>query len=101
MTAKNFPLPGFVLGLSVRLLVFTIFFVMLSEVAIYVPSIARFRQQYLEERLADAHLATIAVEAAPGDMVTDELAMKLLDEVNAYGIMLSGAGMAKRAIYRK
>jgi len=101
MAAKIHPLPKLVLGLSARLLVFTIFFVMLSEVAIYVPSIARFRQQYLEERLADAHLATIAVEAAPGDMVTDELAMKLLDQVNAYGIMLSGAGMAKRAIYRK
>ncbi|MFZ0693337.1 MAG: HAMP domain-containing sensor histidine kinase [Alphaproteobacteria bacterium] len=101
MAAKNGPLPKRALGLSARLLVFTIFFVMLSEVAIYVPSIARFRQQYLQERLADAHLATIAVEAAPSDQVTDELAMKLLDQVDAYGIMLSGAGMAKRAIYRK
>ena len=35
-------------SLSARLLVLTIFFVMLAEVLIYAPSIARFRLVYLE-----------------------------------------------------
>jgi hypothetical protein len=36
--------------------------VLLGEVLIYLPSIARFRYAYLEARVAAAHLATIAVE---------------------------------------
>jgi signal transduction histidine kinase len=101
MTAPNDPLPRLAGGLSTRLLVLTVFFVMVSEVAVYVPSIARYREQYLQERIATAHLATLALEATPDKMVSDELAMKLLDQVDAYGIVLSGSGLAKRVIYRK
>src|SRR3972149_5413814 len=101
MTAPNDPLPRLAGGLSTRLLVLTVFFVMVSEVAVYVPSIARFREQYLQERISIAHVATLALEATPDKMVSDDLAMKLLDQVDAYGIVLSGAGLAKRAIYRK
>ncbi len=42
----------------------TIAFVLLGEVLIYVPSIARFRKAYLDERIAAAHLATLSLEAA-------------------------------------
>jgi len=45
-------------GLSARLLTLTVLLVLLGEVMIYVPSIARFRVQYLSEKLAQAHLAT-------------------------------------------
>ncbi len=41
----------------------TIAFVLLGEVLIYVPSIARFRKVYLDERIAAAHLATLSLEA--------------------------------------
>lgn len=99
--AAKYRLPAFTHGLSARLLVLTIFFVMLSEIAVFVPSIARFREQYLQERISTAHLATLALEATPDRMVSDELAMKLLDQVGAYGIVLSGSGLAKRVIYRK
>lgn len=101
MAGGRFPIPWFARGLSARLLVLTVFFVMVSEIAVYVPSIARFREQYLHERIATAHLATLALEATPDRMVSDELAMRLLDQVDAYGIVLSGAAMTKRAIYRK
>lgn len=55
-------------SLSSRLLLLTIVFVMLGEVMIYVPSIARYRLVYLEERIAASRLAAIAVEAAPGNI---------------------------------
>jgi hypothetical protein len=48
-------------SLSARLLILTIFFVMLAEVLIYAPSIARYRKTYLEEHINKAHLATLAV----------------------------------------
>ena len=51
-------------SLSARLLVLTMAFVLLGEVLICVPSIARFRRVYLEERIAAAHLATLSLEAA-------------------------------------
>jgi signal transduction histidine kinase len=49
-------------SLSAKLLVLTVGFLLLGEVLIFVPSVARFRQVYLEERIAAAHLATIALD---------------------------------------
>ena len=42
------------LGLSGKLLVLTILFVMIAEVLIYVPSIANYRLNWLQDRLAAA-----------------------------------------------
>ncbi|MFP5516654.1 MAG: sensor histidine kinase, partial [Alphaproteobacteria bacterium] len=72
------PRPIVATSLSAKLLVLTILFVLLAEVLIYTPSIARFRMSYLEERLAAAHIAALSVEAAPDLMVTKELQAKLL-----------------------
>lgn len=49
-------------SLSGRLLLLTIAFVVLGEVLIYLPSIARYRLVFLETRLASAHLASLALE---------------------------------------
>lgn len=65
-------------SLSARLLVLTIFFVMLSEVLIFAPSIARFRVTWMQERLDSAHLATLALEATPDNMVDAMLQKRLL-----------------------
>jgi len=52
-------------SLSARLLVLTVFFVMLGEVLIFVPSVARYRMTYFEDHMAAAHLATLALIASP------------------------------------
>ncbi|MEO1090320.1 MAG: HAMP domain-containing sensor histidine kinase [Pseudomonadota bacterium] len=55
-------------GLSARLLLVTVVLVLIGEVLIYVPSISRFRMEYLKENLRAAHLAataTLAVEDMP------------------------------------
>ena len=46
-------------GLSARLLLLTAFFVMLSEVLIFLPSVARDRLAYLEDRIDHAMRADI------------------------------------------
>ena len=65
------------MGLSARLLILTIFFVMLSEFLIYAPSIGRYRMVYLQERIAGAHLASLAggapVKGAYSEMLIAEL----------------------------
>ena len=55
--------PPFHRSLSARLLVLTVLFVMLAQVLIFAPSIGRYRLEYLTERLAQAHLALLALEA--------------------------------------
>ncbi len=78
------------LGLSARLLLLTVFFVMLSEVFIYAPSIGRYRVTYLEERIAASHLASLALEVPPDNMVSKEMRAQLLDHAGVLGIMLKG-----------
>jgi signal transduction histidine kinase len=82
------------------LLVLTAFFVMLSEVLIYTPSIARFRLVYLEEQLASAHLAALALQGAPDRMVTEELAEQLLTHAGAHSIVARKAGSNSQSIAR-
>lgn len=88
MSALQPSLPRFLRGLSARLLVLTVIFVMVSEVLIFVPSVARFRLNYLREKVADGQLAILALEATPDNMVSDALARELLGHVGAYGIVL-------------
>lgn len=94
MTVRSLRLPPFWRGLSSRLLWLTIFFVMLSEVFIYAPSVARFRLVYLQERIAASHLATLALEAAPDHKLTPALEAEILDHVAAFGVTLYKPGQA-------
>ena len=75
-------------GLSGRLLVLTIVVVMLVEVAIFVPSVARFRLDYLSERVVRAEIAAMSVLAAPDGMVSPELQSQLLEKSGALNIVL-------------
>ena len=60
MTERSPMLAPWFRSLSARLLLLTIFFVMLGEVLIFVPSVARFRLNFLENKIAAAHLAGLA-----------------------------------------
>ena len=66
------------LGLSAKLLLLTITFVMLAEVLIFVPSVANFRITWLTDRLTSARLAALAAQAAGEGKVPDELRNELL-----------------------
>lgn len=88
MASRVAALPPLAKNLSARLLILTIFFVMLAEVLIYAPSAGRFRLTYLEERLAAAHIATLAILATPDYMVDEALERELLAHAGAYVIGL-------------
>jgi signal transduction histidine kinase len=75
-------------SLSARLLVLTIFFVMLGEVLIFVPSVARYRMTYFEDHLAAAHVATLALIASPTGKLDQPLTDELLAEVGAHAVTL-------------
>jgi signal transduction histidine kinase len=75
-------------GLSGKLLVLTILFVMIAEVLIYVPSIAIFRVSWLNDRLASAYTAALVLDAAPNGMVPDSLAKQILDSIGARAVAM-------------
>ncbi|MCY4311233.1 MAG: hypothetical protein OXC54_07995, partial [Rhodospirillaceae bacterium] len=79
--------PNWRSGLSTKLLLLTAIFVMLSEIFIYLPSIARYRLGLLNNVLSDAHLATLALDAAPDNMVSPELTERLLNHARALMIV--------------
>jgi hypothetical protein len=70
------------------LLVLTVCFVMVSEVLIYAPSVARFRDDWLEDRLATSYLAILALEATSDYMIDPELEIKLLNTAGVRVIAL-------------
>ena len=76
------------LGLSGKLLVLTILFVMIAEVLIYVPSIANFRFNWLHDRLSAAYTAALVLDAAPSGMVPESLARQILDSVGARAVAM-------------
>jgi signal transduction histidine kinase len=78
-------------SLSARLLILTIFFVMVSEVLIFVPSVARFRMTYFENRLAAGHIAVLALAASPTGQLQQGLTDKLLAQVGAQSVALHRA----------
>lgn len=87
-------------SLSFRLLLLTIFFVMVSEVLIYTPSVARFRLVYLTEKLDAAHLAALAVNVAPDRIVGEEVTYELLDHVGAWSIKVVRNGTPMEMLHR-
>lgn len=77
----------FMRSLSGRFLFLTIIFVMLAEVLIFVPSIARFRSDFLNLRLEKAQIAALA-QLAASDMVSAELEQELLANAEVFNVVL-------------
>lgn len=73
-------------SLSGRFLILTVLFVMLAEVLIFVPSIARFRQDYLLARLEQAQIASLALLA--DGIVDADLEKELLENAEVYNVVL-------------
>jgi signal transduction histidine kinase len=75
-------------GLSGKLLALTLLFVTVAEILIFVPAIANFRLNWLNDRLAAAHTAALVLDAAPSGMVPEPLARQILDSVGAKAVAM-------------
>ncbi|MEM7425818.1 MAG: HAMP domain-containing sensor histidine kinase [Pseudomonadota bacterium] len=84
--------PSALRGLSVKLIVLSILFVMLGEVLIFVPSIAKFRVDWLQDRLAAAQTASLVLEAAPDGMVPEPLRQEILVSAGAMAVAVKRQG---------
>ncbi len=77
----------FLNSLSGRFLLLTTAFVMLAEVLIFVPSVARFREDYLLSRLERAQIASLAL-LATDQMIAPELETELLANAGVFNVVL-------------
>ncbi len=78
----------FLNSLSGRFLLLTIVFVMLAEVLIFVPSVARFRESYLQARLERGQIASLSVLADADAMVDPDLEKELLAGAGILNVVL-------------
>ncbi|MCA0433724.1 MAG: HAMP domain-containing histidine kinase [Proteobacteria bacterium] len=76
------------IGLSSKVLVLTIIFVLIGEVLIFVPSIANFRIQWLKARVSQAEIAALAAEAAPDRILADDLRTEILKGAGVVAVSL-------------
>lgn len=72
--------------LSGRFLTLTVIFVMLAEILIFVPSVARFREDYLLSRLERAQIASLAL--LDDDMISADLEEELLRNAEVFNVVL-------------
>ena len=91
-TGRDVPLTR---GLSTKLLLLTVLFVMIAEVLIFLPSVANFRLQWLSERLGTAaSVATVLMHADPMDL--DQVAQDdVLMSIGAKAIAVRDAGESR------
>ena len=76
------------LGLSGKLLLLTIPLVMIAGILIYVPAIANFWMNRLNDRLAAANTAALVLDAAPLGMVPDSLSRQILTSIGARAVAI-------------
>jgi signal transduction histidine kinase len=77
-------------SLSAKILLLTIAFVILGEVLLYVPSVARFRHDFLSERIAAAHLATLNLSPALRLDLDIDTVDELLSHAGVLFVMVEG-----------
>jgi len=75
-------------GLSAKLLVLTIAFVMLAEVLIFLPSVANYRISWMNDRLVAARLASLAASVSPGGEVPEPMRQALLSMAQVKAVAL-------------
>ncbi|QGX98606.1 sensor histidine kinase [Roseovarius faecimaris] len=73
-------------SLSGRFVILTAVFVMIAEVLIFVPSIARYREEFLMDRLERAQIASLALLAE--DMIDQSVQEELLQNAGVFNVVL-------------
>lgn len=75
-------------SLSGRFLLLTVIGVMLAEIMIFVPSVARFREDYILTKLEKAQIASLSVLASEEGNISPDLIQELVDSAGVYNVVL-------------
>lgn len=82
-------------GLSLKLLVLTVIFVMVAEVLIFIPSVANFGQQWMGQRLRTVAAVGVVLLRGEADSLTREASNDILMATGAKAIAVREEGVAR------
>lgn len=82
-------------GLSIKLLVLTVLFVMIAEILIFVPSIATFKLRWLEERLGTAAAVSVVLVQEDSESLPRTLQDNVLMAIGAKAIAVREDGVSR------
>jgi signal transduction histidine kinase len=82
-------------GLSLKLLLLTIIFVLLAEVLIFLPSVANYRLRWLEERLGTAAAVGLVLVESDGPELPRAAQNDILATIGAKAIAVRDAGASR------
>lgn len=82
-------------GLSIKLLVLTVLFVMIAEVLIFLPSIANFKLRWLEERLGTAAAVSVVLVQEDSESLPRTLQDDVLMAIGAKAIAVREGGVSR------
>lgn len=80
-------------SLSTKLLLLIIGFILLAEIVVMIPSVANERVDWLETRLEEAYLVSLALESPREEMVDDGIARQLFSTANILGVTINEGDM--------
>lgn len=87
--------------LAMRLAWLTVALIVASEALFFIPSVVRVRQDWMERRLTEAHLAALALAVAPSGVVDTATCEELLRLAGAEAVVLEQAGRPTTVLARK
>lgn len=82
-------------GLAARLLLLTVGFVLLAEVLVFLPSVANFRNVWLQTHLDTAEAASIVYLDIADPMLTDKARRELLAATGSLAVVVREGGMKR------
>ena len=82
-------------GLSARLLILTILFVVFAGLLVIPATLAAFEEQWLLDRIRAAELASTIAEADPGRKITAPVRQQLLDSAGVISVAIETDGMRR------
>jgi len=90
--SRRFFWPG---GLSARLLILTVLFVVFGGMLVLPPTLAAFEEQWLLDRVRAAELASLATDVAPDRVVSDQVASQLTAAAGVQWVAIQSEGMRR------
>ena len=83
------PIPQTKRSLSTKLLLLIISFILLAELVVMIPSVAKQRYDWLNTRIEEAYLVSFALEAPRQQVLDEEVARQLFSTANILGVTIN------------
>lgn len=80
-------------SLSTKLFILTVIFILLAEIVVMIPSVAKQRMDWLGARLEAAYLVSLALEGPREKMIDETVARQLFSTANIRGVTINRDNM--------